>query len=230
MGVPAFVKTGSSAIEQLSGGKFVRMESGKAVEIIPLTGLEPPEGEDPTGSNCVISFQQYAIWMDDLPEGKKSPVFPAIGGKFDPGSILGLTPKFRALMLVTVSGEDEEKILPMGAQVFKELAQIEMATGQSLKGCVLRILKTGTGMATRYKVVFTGRHVVVEGEPQTDLMDYVGPQTREEIVQLLTDAGQWPPPGGDPMIAASKKLAKKGTTAKAADSTSPAEDFIDVDD
>jgi hypothetical protein len=221
-GVPSFVKTGSSAVEQLSGGKFVRLESGKAVEIIPLTGLEPPPGEDPNGSNCVISFQQYAIWMDDLPEGKKSPVFPAIGGKYDCGAILGLTPKFRALMLVTVNGEEDEKILPMGAQVFKELAQIEMATGQPLKGCVLRLVKTGVGMATRYKVVFTGRHVTVEGEPQTDLMDYVGPQTREEIVQMLEAVGKWPPPGGDPMVA--EKPAKSGKKAPVVES------FADVDD
>lgn len=223
MGVPSFVKSGAKAIEELSGGKFVRLESGKAVEIIPLTGLEPPTGEEPNGSNCVLSFQQYAIWMDDLPEGKKSPVFPAIGGKYDPGQILGLTPKFRALMLVTVNGEDEEKILPMGAQVFKELAQIEMATGQPLRGCVLRVVKTGVGMGTRYKVVFTGRHVTVEGEATTNLLDYVGPGTREEIITILEGVGKWPPPGGDPAAAAPVKKAKGKAT--------PAEDsFVDLDD
>lgn len=198
--VPSFIKSGIRGLDALGGSRFVKLESGKAIEIIPLTGLEPPDGEDANGTNCVISFQQYAIWMDDLPEGKRSPVFPAIGGKYDPGVLLGITPRFRALLLCMVNGEEDEKILAMGPAIFKELVQIEMATGRSLKGCVLRILRTGSGMATRYKVVFTGRMAEIEGEPETDLLEHIGPTTREEIVQMLTEVGQWPPPGGDPAL------------------------------
>lgn len=208
--VPSFIRTGQNGLAQLASGSFIKLEAGKPISIIPLTGVEPPPGKTPTGNNCVISFMQYAAWMENLPEGQRSPIFPQLGGKDDPGALLGLEPKFRALMLCTVEGEEEEKILPMGAQLFKQLVEIEQALGQSIKGRVLRISRTGSGMQTKYRAVATGAFVEVTGEPELDLTENIGPTSRAEIVEMLTKVGMWPPKGGDPFAEGAPKSKKSG--------------------
>jgi hypothetical protein len=197
--VPSFIKAGQAGNDIASGGgKFLKLESGKPREIIPLTGVEPPDGEEPNGSNSIISFNQYAIWKDNLPDGVRSPVFPAIGGKSDPGAMLGLEPRFKGFMLVIEKGGEDELVWPFTVSVFKQLCELESTLGESIKGMILKVSRTGEGLKTKYRVVATGKRVAINGEPETDLMEHVGPTTREEIVEMLEAAGEWPPVGGDP--------------------------------
>lgn len=208
MSMPNFVKAGSQGETFLNKGKFIKLESGKTIEIIPLTGVEPPPGKKPDGTNCVISFQQYTMWLDDLPEGKLSPIFPALGGKDDPGALLNLQPKFRAMMLVMTPGEEEEQIFAFGIQIFKQLVEIEQALGTPLRGHVLKVTRTGSGLGTKYRVVPTAKTVDIEGEPETNLLDHIGPTTREGIIAMLEEAGVWPPVGGDPFANGVEKKPK----------------------
>lgn len=220
MVLPGFLAAGRAG-ETLTagGGRFLKLEAGKPIEIIPLTGVNPPDGEEADGKNCVISFMQYSLWLEEgqRPEGVSSPMFPSIGGPYDPGKLLGLDAKFRGMMLCVVKGDDQEQIWGFGKQVFKQLVEIEDALGESIRGKVIKISKTGTGMSTKYRVVNTGRSVPVSGSPETDLLEWIGPTTREEIVELLEKAEQWPPAGGDPMLA--KKAVRPSVTPTAKPAT-----------
>lgn len=211
--VPSFLKSGENGLASLSGGAFIKLEAGKPVSVIMLTGVNAPKGEEANGKNSIISFNQYAIWMeqDELPEGARSPVFPALGGKSDPGVMLGLDARFRALALVKVVGEEDgdEKILGIGASLFKQLVEIEQAMGESLKGAIIRINRTGSGLTTKYTATASGKRVTIQGEPELDLTEHVGPTSRDAIVEMLSAAGKWPPPGGDPF--ANKVEVKSGT-------------------
>lgn len=208
MTLPSFVGAGKDV--QLGGTKWIRLEEGKPVDIIPLTGVEPPDGETPSGSNCVISYRKYTMWLDDLKEGQRSPSFPALGSADDPGAMLGLEAKFTGLMICAQKGEDGEKIWQFGISVFKQLVDIEAALGESIKGHIIRVTKKGSGMSTKYAVVNTGRIADIEGEPETDLMEQLGPTTRKEIIKVLEEVGQWPPVGGDPYAEAKAAPAKGG--------------------
>lgn len=219
MAQPSFVRAGSAGLDiaRGGGGQFLRFEAGKPVEVVMLHGVEPPAGEDPSGSNSIISFNQYAIWLDDLPEGVKSPVFPALGGKSDPGAMLGLEPRFKGLAIVMEKDGEDEKIWAFTVSIFKQLVEIEAAMGESLRGKVLRVTRTGEGLKTKYRITPTTKSVDIEGEPETNLLDHVGPTTREAIIEMLEAAGQWPPTGGDP-------FAKGKTLGKAKTKPAPVED------
>ena len=206
--LPNFIKHGAAGLDQLQGSKFLKLESGKTISIIPLTGVEPPQGEVNNGRNCVISYNQFTMWLDNLPDGVMSPMFPAIGGAGDPGTMLGLEPRFRAMMLCLVKGEEEERILALGISLFKQLIEIEQADGESIRGKVLKISKTGEGLKTKYRVVPTSARVDFDGEPETNLADHLGPTTREAIIEMLVRAEVWPPEGGDPY--ATPKKSKPG--------------------
>lgn len=198
MALPSFVQSGVAGLTS-GNNKFIRLESGKPIEIIPLTGIDAPAGEAPNGRNSIISFRQYTAWLDNPKEGQFSPSFPAIGGEGDPGAMLGLEAKFRGMMLCVQRGEeDTEKIFAFGVSVFKQLVDAEAALGESIKGRVFRVLKKGEGKMTKYTVTNTGRMVEIDGEPETSLLDHLGPTTRPEIIKALEEVDLWPPEGGDP--------------------------------
>lgn len=238
--LPSFIKAGAAGSEIAeSGSKFIKPEEGKVLSIIPLTGIDAPEGEEPNGSNCVISFNQYSIWMDreDLPDGVMSPMFPALGGPSDPGAMLGHKPAFRAMLICMVEGDEnhEERILPMGKSVFKQLCDIETMNGESIRGQIIKIKREGSGRSTKYKVVGTSRRVEIEGDPETNLLEHTGPTTRAAIIELLSKAGIWPPEGGDPYAEASKPgkaktKAKPATAPKAKADDDDKDEWTDDDD
>lgn len=231
MVLPGFLKSGSAGLSEVGGNKFVKVETGQSVEIIPLTSVEPPYGEEANGSNSVLSFNQYTKWMDDLPDGALSPMFPAIGGPSDPGKMLGLESRFRALLLCLVKGEEEEKVFVMGVSVFKQLIDIEQALDEkSIKGKVLKVSKTGSGLRTKWRIVPTGKSVEFEGEPETNLVDHVGPTTREEIIEMLTKAELWPPEGGDPYAKKTKLGAGKSKIEQKPSSKKPVKPPVEDDD
>lgn len=211
--LPSFVGSGKNT-KASSGSRWIRLEAGKPMDIIPLTGVEAPAGETPSGSNCVISYRRNTMWVDDLPEGKFSPSFPALGTPDDPGVLLGLEPKFTGLMICAIKDDEAEHIWQFGVSIFKQLVDIEAALGESIKGHILRVTRKGEGKMTKYTVINTGRVVDVEGEPETNLVEHIGPTTREEIIKQLEEVGVWPPPGGDPFAAVASTSKSKGTKAK----------------
>jgi len=209
MAMPSFISSGSAGLSS-GGNRFVRLESGKPIEIIPLTGVDAPPGQTPNGKNSIISYRQYTKWIDNPTEGQRSPSFPAIGGESDPGAMLGLEAKFRGMMLCVIKGEeDTEKIFAFGVSVFKQLVDAEAALGESIRGRVFRVLKKGDGINTKYTVTNTGRMVDIDGEPETNLLDHLGPTTRPEIIKMLEEASLWPPEGGDPYASSLTKTKAK---------------------
>jgi hypothetical protein len=196
MPLPSFVRSGLSGTE-ITGkaSPFVKVESGKVLEFVALTGVEPPEGEEPTGKNAVLSFKQYTIWLDseDRVDGAFSPTFIATGEPDDPGVALGLEPKFRAMLLIRLADDTKTRILSLPVSAFKQLTEIETLMGSSIKGLIMRYGKTGDGLRTRYKLISTGRRIDVTEEPELDLMDYIGMSDRDKIIQTLENIGMWPP-------------------------------------
>lgn len=213
--LPSFIRTGAAGLESGQASQWLKLEAGKPVEVICLTGVEPPQGEAPNGHNSVVSFDQYTHWIENPPEGVRSPIFVATGGPYDPGHILGLDLKPKHLMLVQVVGEDDEKILTMGPSIFKQMIDIETDLGESLAGHVVKITRTGEKMKTRYRVTATTRVFEIEGEPSTNLIENIGVTDRGEICKMLEAAGIWPPVGGDPMLnAPAGGLAPKKSVVK----------------
>jgi hypothetical protein len=196
MGLPKFVGSGKSVTKP---GQFLSWEPGETKEIVLLTGLEHPEGEEQTGKNCIIHFDQYSIWIDqsELPEGTKSPMFPKIGVPDEPGKMLGLESRFRAMALVMDAETQEEKIWAMTKSVFDQLEPIEDATGESLRGALVRVTRKGKKLDTRYTVTFTGKRFELEGEPELDVIEWIGPTSREEQIRMLESVGVWPPGGSE---------------------------------
>lgn len=179
--LPSFVRTGATGLDSLgdANSKFIKLTAGKPVEIVPLSGLDG-----------VISYNQHALWLD---EGN-SPIFPCFAEEWCPGDILGDKPRFRALLLCVVRGGDsthEEMILPMGIALFKQLVSIEEAIGESIRGHVIRITRTGERLSTRYNAVPTGRRVKLSGTPETNLLDHIGVTDPNEVVEMLEKTELW---------------------------------------
>lgn len=211
--LPDFLRPGDDA-ESISttSGQFIKLQDGDSVDIIPLTGFNPPKGEEANGSNCAISYNRYVIWMDEGKrpkdengEPKLSPMFPQISTdkNEDPGAVIGYTPRFCCLLIVLKeeelsSGRPREYILDMTVTVYRQFKKLEEAFG-SIKGKVLRLSREGTGLKTRYTLMNVGRTVNISGEPTIDLTDFIGPSTREGIIEELEEFGLWPPEGGDPL-------------------------------
>lgn len=212
MSLPNFLKAGDNAESLQSSGQFISLKDGESINLVLLTGVNPPKGEQATGSNCLISFNQYVIWINENDRPKTddgspmmSPIFPQISknSKVDVGQVLGLKPRFRAMMLVTKENELSdngitEYIWPMSISVWKQLSKLESAMG-SLKGKVIRFEREGSGLKTAYSLISLGREVTINGDPETDLTQHVGPMEREEITEMLEKFGMWPPAGGDPL-------------------------------
>ena len=184
-----------------------KIKPGETIEFVCLTGVKPPVGEEQTTKNSVIDFYEYTMWKEGLGPGEYSPRFPMLSegkpgesgtleGHEDPGKVLGLDPVMRGMMLVAPSEKGkptgEEKIYSFGISIYKQLLKIEDGLEESLKGKVLRVSRTGSGRTdTRYMVMATGKSVEVTGEPELDMIDYVGPTTYDEIIDLLVRTGNW---------------------------------------
>lgn len=177
---PDFVRMGAVGLDELAdsgSSKFLKLKAGKAIEVVPLTGVEG-----------ILSFNQHALWLD---EGN-SPIWPCFGKPWCPGEIIGDKARFRALLLVVTKDDpDTEMILPMGSSMFKQMVAVEDAIGGSMKGQVIRVLRTGEGLATKYNIIPTGRRIKVTGDPDTNLMEHIGPTTPEEVIEMLEKAGKW---------------------------------------
>jgi hypothetical protein len=188
MATPSFIRTGTDAQDLLSGGPsvFLQLKAGKAYRAIMLHGVDG-----------IVSFNQHAIWQED----GNSPIFPCYNVPYCPGEIIGDKPRFRAMANVLVlnseTKEVEEKILAMGASLFKQLVTIEDTIGGSIRGQEIMFKRTGeTRTNTKYSAIVTGRtpYASVKGglpKPTIDMMEHIGPMTPEEAVEMLIKAGVW---------------------------------------
>ena len=179
---PSFIKKGREGLTDSGGGqKFLKLKDGDSAEIAPIGGVDD-----------IISFDQHAFWLD----AGNSPIFPCLQSDDCPGCMLGHGPSFKALMSVVVRGEEgpEERMIVFGKSVFKALIDAEDALG-SLNGNILKYSRKGSGMATRYTIIPTGRKADVPSldKREFDPIDHVGLTDRDEIIKALTEAGLWPP-------------------------------------
>lgn len=236
----SFLQVGSEIDPSSSkSGDYIKLEDGEYVDVVMLTDFDTPDGEEFDGKNGIIAYQQYQVWLNPAPESGVSPMFPLLPGKHDVGATLNsaipdptkrIQPRFTALALVGVIEDGElvsESIWRMTTRVFKDLAETADTLGQ-IKGQVLRIKRTGSGLKTKYSIVVKGQQVEVEGEPETNLLDSVGnfdpDATAEELeahiireilepvqAELMTqlDMTEWP-------FGGTKKPARKKSTKRTA--------------
>lgn len=177
MSEPSFINRGVKGLDSASRpSPYVSLKDGDTMDIVPYVGVEG-----------IISFYQHRIWLD---EGQ-SPIFPCLQTRDCPGCMINNKPDFRAMMPVKVKGVDDPKIYVFGKSVFRSLAEIESAMG-TIAGAVLRIKRTGaTATNTRYSVVPTGTRVSIPEEPPINVVEYIGPTDRNEIIDLLKNANLW---------------------------------------
>jgi hypothetical protein len=165
------VRKGTKAMPSSGNSEFLGIKPDESVTIAPLAGIED-----------MISIDQHVFWVD----GGSSPMFPCIG-EGCPGCAMGDSPRYRASLPV-LTKEDGPKIFSFGTQVARQLSEIASELG-NLKGAMLKVKRTGSGLKTSYTVVAVGKSVKTEGVKVPDVEKAIGPTTREEIVKLLEEAG-----------------------------------------
>lgn len=165
------IRKGAKALPSSGNKPYLSIKADESVMIAPMTDVDE-----------MISVDQHAIWVD----GGNSPMFPCIGAGC-PGCELGDEPKYRASLAV-MTKENGPKIFSFGITVARQLAEIAGELG-SIKGKMLKVKRTGSGLGTRYTVVAVGKDVKIEGHPLPDLEASLGPMTREGILKMLIDAG-----------------------------------------
>jgi hypothetical protein len=212
---PSFVRMGANALNELAAASsiFLKLESGKPVEIVPLTGVDG-----------ILSYNQHAIWLDD----GDSPMFPCFIQPWCPGEIIGDKPKFRAMLVcVTREEPDRQVILPMGVSLYKQLLANQDAVGSSIKGRVIKITKTGEKLSTRYTALLTGRVMkkIADMDLEIELIEHIGETDPDVVVEMLKKAGIWT----KAHQAQYKELRKKYPVADADDADDDDDDDIEDD-
>lgn len=182
--LPSFIKSGSDGLNDMRGPSvYVSIKDGESLQIAPVTELDG-----------VISFQQHQIWL----EAGNSPMLPCLQSKDCPGCAVGNNPKFRAVMIVQVQGEDNQKLLPMGKDLFRQIVEINDAIG-TIKGQVIRISRRGAGINTKYTAMPTNKSAKVR-PAELNAIEHIGPLDRAGAIDVLKQAGMWPPPGGSGVV------------------------------
>lgn len=131
----------------------------------------------------IVSVEQCALWNHYNP----SPVWVFIGPS-DPSHDLGIKSGYRAFLPIsfTLDGEKVVRLWSMSKTSHRQIAEIAEMSG-SLKGQVLRIKRTGSGMKTQHTIVPIGKRVkITENVPSVEtIIDLLGPYSREEIISLI---------------------------------------------
>lgn len=212
---PSFVRMGANALNELAAinSIFLKLESGKPIEIVPLTGVDG-----------ILSYNQHAIWLDD----GDSPMFPCFAQPWCPGEIIGDKPKFRAMLVcVTRDEPDRQVILPMGVSLYKQLLANQDAVGSSIKGRVIKITKTGEKLSTRYTALLTGRVMkkIAETSVDINLVEHIGETDPDVVVEMLKKAGVWTKAHQAQYV----ELRRKYPVAAAVDADDDEDDVEEVD-
>lgn len=186
--IPSFARKGAAALDEIkSGTEFISLKDGDIIEVLSLQD-----------ASDILSFYQHRIWLDT----GNSPIFPCLQTKDCPGCMIGDRPSLRAMLVVKQKGADTESIFPFGIAMFRQLVEIDDAIS-GLRGAVLRLSRKGSSATnTKYNVINTGRRAESPEEPTIDLLQYIGPSNRNEIINMLVEAKKWDvksgPTKGDP--------------------------------
>lgn len=152
-----------------SGGQWLKVEAGQAIDVTILVNTDE-----------ILACEQCAIWRD---EGN-SPVWVYTGPDDPSHDLKGVDRRYRAYL--PILSEGEVKIWSMGKSSHMQLLDISDAGG-ALKGMVVRIKRTGQGLATRYSVVPTGKRRDVSKVEEVDVIPLLGPLTTEGVQELIAE-------------------------------------------
>jgi len=149
------------------GGSWLTLKAGDYEDVTVLVDAKE-----------ILQCEQCAIWLDD----GASPVWVYTGAE-DPSHDLGVEKRYRAYLPV-LTEEGESKVWSMGKQAHGQLLDISDAGG-SLKGMVIRIKRTGSGLSTRYSIVPKGKKKDVSDVPEVDVIAMLGPLESDEVKQMI---------------------------------------------
>ena len=194
------VKTGHDPRKDAMGGNWLKLESNVPVDVVCLVNADE-----------ILTIEQCAIWLD---EGN-SPVWVYTGPN-DPSHDLHIEKRYRAYL--PVLSEGEPKIWAMGRGAHMALLDISDSSGE-LKGQILRLKRTGTGLQTKYSVLPRGKRKDVSGIEEVDVLSVLGPLTRAGVIQLLESKLKMS--YDDILKSYNQKAAAKDGTAKPAKPAKP---------
>ena len=181
-------KKGKSAVGAPGSGRFIKINPDESVLFAPMTGLDE-----------MISCDQHEFW-DITP----AVIVPCLG-KGCPACATGNEARFKAFLPV-LTKEEGVKIYSFGIRMFRQLEELEAELG-SLKGKVIKVKRSGSGMSTQYFPLSTGKTMDVSKAEQIDLIEHLGPSDADEIRKLLIDRGVTDVPRSE--TADTPKAAKK---------------------
>lgn len=170
MAKPVFSK-GKVAAASPAAGKFLKFADGDKIAFAPLVGLDE-----------MISCDQHEFW-----DTNPAVIFPCLQTEDCPGCKRGDKPKFKAFLPV-VTKEGESKVFAFTIKTFRQLEDIEAELG-TLKGNVISVRRTGTGMKTSYTPVAIGKKMNVDKIEPIDIEALLGPTTAKEIEALIANRG-----------------------------------------
>lgn len=127
-----------------SDGKKSPFFSPKANTTVKLTLL--------SDSDEIVQVDQCEIW-----DTQPAVIWPQ-NEDYDPSRELKLRPALRSFMWVLVDDDPEPKIWSLRSKQHQELLDIKEANdGESLKGMVIQVKRTGSGFESRYTTTSTPR-------------------------------------------------------------------------
>lgn len=172
----SIIRKGASALPMgANDGPFIGLKDGDVLDVVPLIGIDE-----------IVAFDQHAIWLEDTP----SIMVPCLQDETCPCCAINDKPRYRAMIIVQVKGENgvEEKVLPMGIGLTRDLAELDEAMEGGIKGAILRVKRTGSGLRTRYSIIPTGGRAKKLLDPTLDLEELAGTTDPDEISALLLRA------------------------------------------
>lgn len=162
----------SASFTSGGGTPFLAPKPDEPLVFAPLVPLEG-----------MLSAEMHEHW--DI---RPAIYYPCIGPDC-PGEEVGNEPRFKGYLPIALK-DGTVAVYPFTISVYKQLEAIEdELPDKSLAGYLLKISKSGAGLRTRYTVMPLGKSVDISSFEEPDFIDQLGPQTREEIVELLEENG-----------------------------------------
>lgn len=163
-------RKGKVASKEGGSSQFMKISDGDAIVFAPLVGMED-----------MISVDQHEFW--DI---NPAVIVPCIG-RGCPACKIGNEAKFKAFLPV-VDREGNVKIYAFGLSVERQLEALEEEVG-SIKGRLIKVKRTGTGLKTKYTAIGLGKSTDVSDYELPDIISQLGPTEAPEVERLLIDNG-----------------------------------------
>lgn len=160
------VKLGGDPRKDASKGQWLKVEPNSYIDATVLVDVDN-----------ILSCEQCALWIDD----GVSPIWVYTGIN-DPSHALNIKKTYRAYLPLLVDGE--VKIWSMGKQAHVQILDMAEAGGY-LKGLMIRIKRTGSGLSTRYTIASKGKKRDIDDIEVPDVIDMLGPLTSEDVTEML---------------------------------------------